>query len=308
MGIRMKKKLKKKKKIKKIKKVNTGSFASGKPIRKAGPPRRTGQLRAVKPLREVKPLRAEEKRKEGSLFGRHKSLFLIGITLAVLLMALFGAYAYVIKNYTVTTVYVEGNIHYTNEEVMNMVMEGYYGNNSLLLSLRYKDKSVRGVPFVEKMDVSVLDPHTIKIEVYEKALAGYVEDLERYRYFDKDGIIVESSDKKTTGIPMVTGLTFDHVILYEPLPVENNEIFKEILSITQLVNKYELSIDRIYFGSDSSLTLYFEDVKVALGNSSNLEEKVMELQYMLPDLKGKSGTLRMESYTEETRTTTFEPD
>ena len=43
-----------------------------------------------------------------------------------------------------------------------------------------------GVPFVEKMDVSVVDPHTIKIEVYEKALAGYVEYLGHYMYFDKD--------------------------------------------------------------------------------------------------------------------------
>ena len=34
----------------------------------------------------------------------------------------------------------------------------------------------------------------------------------------------------------------------------------------------------------------------------------MELQYMIPSLEGKSGTLRMESYTEETKTITFEPD
>ena len=172
-----------------------------------------------------------------------------------------------------------------------MVMEGHYGNNSLLLSLKYKDKSIVGVPFIEKMDVSVQDPHTIKIEVYEKALAGYVEYLERYMYFDKDGIVVESSKEKTAGIPMVTGLEFDHVILYEPLPVEDKEIFTKILSITQLVNKYNLSVDRIYFGKDDSLTLYFEEVKVALGIGDNLDE-----------------TLRMENYTEETKNISFEPD
>ena len=189
-----------------------------------------------------------------------------------------------------------------------MVMSGRYGNNSLILSLKYRDKSIEGIPFVEKMDVSVLDPHTVKIEVYEKALAGYVEYLDRYLYFDKDGIVVESSSEKTKGIPMVTGLTFDHVVLYQALPVENPEIFSEILSITQLVNKYNLIVDRIFFGSDNSLTLYFENVKAAFGNSGNLEEKVMELQYILPELTGKSGTLRMENYTEETKTITFEPD
>lgn len=239
---------------------------------------------------------------------KSKKFFIPIIFLAVLFLLFLAAYYYITANYTVTTVYVEGNVHYTDEEIMNMVMEGRYGDNSLLLSVKYKDKSIEGVPFVEKMDVSVLDPHTIKIEVYEKALAGYVEYLERYMYFDKDGIVVESSTQKTEGVPMVTGLTFDHVVLHEPLPVEDKEIFKDILSITQLVNKYQLSVDRIYFGTDGDLTLYFEGVKAALGNRDNLEEKIMELQYMLPELSGKSGTLRLENYTEETKTTTFEPD
>lgn len=230
------------------------------------------------------------------------------IPVMILLIVLSAGYYYIISNYTVTTVYVEGNVHYTNEEIMNMVMEGYYGDNSLFLSLKYKDKSISDVPFVEKMDVSVLDPHTIKIEVYEKALAGYVEYLDRYMYFDKDGIVVESSTEKTAGIPMVTGLNFDYVILYQPLPVEDADIFNDILSITQLVNKYDLSVSRIYFGSDAALTLYFENVRVALGNGTNLEEKIMKLQYMLPELEGKSGTLRMENYTEETKSITFEPD
>jgi cell division protein FtsQ len=174
--------------------------------------------------------------------------------------------------------------------------------------MKYRNKSMENIPFVEKMDISVLDPHTVKIEVYEKALAGYVEYLDRYMYFDKDGIVVESSSETTKGIPMVTGLSFDHVILYQALPVENPEIFNEILSITQLVNKYDLSVDRIYFGMDDTLTLYFDDVKAAFGAGENLEAKVMELQYILPELEGKSGTLRMENYTEETKTITFEPD
>lgn len=280
-----------KKKIKKKKKVNQ---IKNKPVKVM---RNTGTFGKRKGKRSL-----------SDSFRRHKSLFIMGFMLLVLLIALTAAYAYIVENYTVTTVYVEGNVHYTNEEIMETVMEGRYGNNSLFLSLKYKDKSIEGIPFVEKMDVTVLDPHTIKIEVYEKAVAGYVEYLERYLYFDKDGIVVESSGEKTKGIPMVTGLSFDHIILYEPLPVENREIFTEILSITQLVSKYSLSIDRIYFGSDSSLTLYFDEVRVALGSGGNLEEKIIRLQYMLPKLEGNKGTLRMESYTEDTGTITFEPD
>ena len=158
----------------------------------------------------VKEKESREKASVGEYIANHKSLLIIGSMAFMLAAALISAYVYIITNYTVTTVYVEGNVHYTNEEIMDMVMEGRYGNNSLLLSLKYKDKSIVGVPFIEKMDVSVVDPHAVKIEVYEKTLAGYVEHLERYMYFDKDGIVVESSKEKTPGIPMVTGLAFDH--------------------------------------------------------------------------------------------------
>ncbi len=249
-----------------------------------------------------------EKLSPREYMAQHKSLFVIGGMLIAFFTSLAAACFYVVTNYTVLTVYVEGNIHYTNEEIIDMVMEGRYGNNSLLLSLKYRDKGVGNIPFVEKMDISVIDPHTIKVEVYEKALAGCVEYLDKYMYFDKDGIIVESSDETTVGVPTVAGLSFDHVIVNEPLPVEDAGIFKSILSITQLVNKYNLSADRIYFGSDGSITLYFGKVRAALGSEGNLDEKIMRLQYLLPDLTGKSGVIRLENYTEDTKNITFEPD
>lgn len=267
------------------------------------------QLKAV-PARPSPKKEKKEKYGEysGSFLANHKSQFIIGLMAIVLAIGLAAAYSYLITNYTVTTIYVEGNVHYTNEEVIAMVMEGYYGNNSLLLSLKYKDRSVEGVPFVEKMDVTVLDPHTIKIEVYEKALAGYVEYLEKCMYFDKDGIVVESSDKVTAGVPMITGFQFDHVILHEPLPVEDEGIFKSVLNITQLVNKYDLTVDKIYFGSDDTLTLYFGGVRASLGSFVDLDEKIMRLQDMLPSLTDKKGTLHMENYTEDTKNISFEPE
>lgn len=256
----------------------------------------------------IEPVKRKEKISPGEYLRGHKSLFIIGGMLTAFFAAIIAVFIYIIKNYMVTTIYVEGNIHYTNEEIIDMVMEGHYGNNSLLLSLKYKDKSITDIPFIEKMDVSVIDPNTIKIEVYEKALAGYVEYLERYMYFDKDGIVVESSYEKTDGVPMVAGLKFDYVVVHERLPVEDEAVFASILNITQLVNKYNLSVDRIYFGSDGALTLYFDEVKAALGAGDNLDEKIMKLQYMLPSLVGEKGTLHMENYTEETKKTSFEPD
>lgn len=243
-----------------------------------------------------------------NFFRNHKTIFIITGSAALLLCALIAVALHFYRNYHVTTVYVEGNTHYTNEEIRDMVMDGFLGDNSAYLSLKYRDKSIDGVPFISKMDITVVDPNTIRITVYEKATAGYVEYLDQYMYFDKDGVVIEASDERTKGIPLVTGLKFDHVVVKEPLPVEDPAIFKSILDITQLVNKYNLSIDRMYFAKDGTLTLYFEDVRVSLGQPENLDEKVMHLQYILPEIQGRAGTLRMENYTEDTKNISFEPD
>ncbi|MCI9314968.1 MAG: cell division protein FtsQ [Lachnospiraceae bacterium] len=241
-------------------------------------------------------------------FGKTRRTLILSAVMLFLLTVLISGYVYIVRNYTVTTVYVEGNVHYTNEEIMEMVMGGRYGNNSLLLSLKYQDKGITDIPFIQTMDVAIEAKDTIRITVYEKALAGYVSYLGRYVYFDKDGIVVETSTEKTAGIPQVTGLKFDHVILHEPLPVEKPEIFDEVLNITQQLSKYSMSADRIYFDSGYQVTLMFGEARVAMGDSRYIDEKIMKLQYILPDLAGKKGTLDMREYSEDTKTYSFEQE
>ena len=58
---------------------------------------------------------------------------------------------------------------------------------------------MENIPFVDVMDVVVVSPDTIKIVVYEKALAGYIEFMDSYMYFDRDGYMVETSRPKCKG-------------------------------------------------------------------------------------------------------------
>ena len=235
---------------------------------------------------------------------RKKIVKLSSICLVILLLV--GLVFYINDTYTVKTVYIEGNIHYTDLEIMDMVMTGKYGKSSIYLSFVYKNKEIEDIPFVEAIEVSILSPDTIRIQVYEKALAGYVTYLDKHMYFDKDGIVVENSDIVTPGIPEVSGLEFDYIILHEPLPVEDKKIFKDILSVTQMLQKYEVSCDKLSFNSQKQMTLYMGDVKVSLGSTLNLNEKIMELPYLIPSLAGKKGTLRMENFTQENDYITFD--
>ncbi len=274
----------------------------GKKVKKKNP-----NLRLIKNGDEIpKKEKRKADRQEKIRFGKGKRMLIIGSFLAAVLVIVLGGYYYIMTHYKVTTVYVEGNIHYTNEEIIDMVMGGKYGDNSLILSMKYRDQGIDNIPFIETMDVTIESNDTIRITVYEKALAGYVSYLGRYVYFDKDGIVVETSEEETRGIPQVTGLTFDHVILYEPLPVEKPEIFDEILNITQQLSKYSLVVDKIYFDKDYQVTLLFGDVKIALGSNTDIDEKIMKLQYILPDLEGKRGTLDMRELREDMKNYSFE--
>lgn len=258
-------------------------------------------------MRIIKNNTVKKEQKEQKVrFGKVKRVTVLSVLFGTIFVTLIAVYVYIIENYTITTVYVDGNIHYTDAEVIEMVMNGKYDHNSLFLSLKYRDRDIADIPFVETMDVDIEAKDTVRITVYEKAVAGCVVYLGRYIYFDKDGIVVETSETATPGIPQVTGLSFDYVMLHETLPIENQEVFKDILNITQLLDKYSMTVDKIYFASDYQVTLIFGDVKVAMGNSNDIDEKIMKLQHMLPELEGKSGTLNMREYTEDTKMISFE--
>ena len=228
------------------------------------------------------------------------------ILLLLLVLFVGGTYYYISSVYKVTKVEVEGNEHYTDEEIKNMILQGGMSENSLFLSLKYRNKEISDIPFIESMTVEVIAPDAIEILVYEKALAGCAETLGNYVYFDREGIVVEISDEQTPGIPLVIGLRIGSFALGEALPVEDGAIFGDILSITQLLSTYEIDATKIYFDKSRNLTLYFDDARASLGEGNEVEEKLMLLKNILPSLEGKKGVLRLENYDENTKNVTFE--
>ena len=144
-----------------------------------------------------------------------------------------------------------------------------------------------------------------KIFYTEKTVVGYVEHLGYYLYFDKDGTVVESSTEQLEGVPMVSGIPLDTIVLYKPLPVENDEIFKSLLNLTQLMEKYDVQPDNIRFNNELEITLYFGEAKVLLGEKNPSDDKIFKLNNLLPELDGLEGTLHLENYDESMKNITF---
>lgn len=230
----------------------------------------------------------------------------IRLIIAIIVLCIASVIGFLLYYYKVRNIQVSGSTRYTNEEISEMVTGGFLSDNSLILSLKYRNKQITNVPFIEQMDVTVVTHDTIKITVYEKSLAGYVTYLGSNFYFGRDGTVVESSKEVVEGVPQILGLSFDHIALYEQLPVSDTDIFGRILNVTQLLSKYDLAADSIYFDSSGNMTIYFGDVRVAMGGDDYTDEKLSNVAKILPNLDGRgAGTLKMSNYTPSTKYITY---
>lgn len=211
---------------------------------------------------------------------------------AVLLLSVAGFFR-------IRQVTVIGNEYYTKEEIADFVIEDGYKRNSLYLYFKYHYTEQPQIPFIDTLEVTVDSPGSVTIRVYEKSIVAYVRYLGKNVYFDKDGVVVEISEELMDGVPLISGLSFSELTLYQTLKVEDESIFDTILDVTQLLSKYELKPDEVRFGSPGELYFQMGDVRVALGEGDHLDEKVARLKQLEPDLADKSGTLHMENYTDE---------
>lgn len=100
------------------------------------------------------------------------------------------------------------------------------------------------------------------------------------------------------------GLDFNYVVMYKKLPVKNQKILLKFW------------ISRSYLENIISRQIAFSLIRIImytfiLTKSRLISEqrttlmKIIQLQYILPNLKEKSGVLEMREYDEDTQNVTF---
>lgn len=234
---------------------------------------------------------------------RRKKRRKIGLYILLILILLIAAGVFIVMNvFTVENVVVEGNELYGSTQIENMVLNDEYSWNSLYVDLKYRFVDIGEVPFVDTMEVSLDNPHTVHIKVYEKGMLGYlyINSIGQNAYFDKDGFVVETSTEVIDGVPKITGISCEEVVLYEKLQLENSDILRDLLNLTQTLKKYNLLPDEIQYDSNMEPVLYYGTIQVKIGSEDNLSQKVVRLSIILPQLDGLSGTLHLETWTPET--------
>ena len=242
-----------------------------------------------------------EKRKQAS---RRKLILLAVLSgiLAICIGALLMVKVFVVKN-----VKVEGNELYDENLIINTVLNDEYSWNSLYVFLKYTFSDTQQLPFIDTMEITMEDPQTLHIRVYEKGLLGYlyIPAIGQNAYFDKDGIVVETSSRVIENVPRMEGLDCSTVVLYEKLPIDN-KLLKQLLTLTQTLKRAELEPDAIVYGVKNAPVLKYDNVSVNLGSMEYLTQKVERIKKILPKVSDMAGTLHLENWSEQNTNIVFE--
>jgi cell division protein FtsQ len=237
-------------------------------------------------------------------FKKRKTGVVVGIVVAVIVIGM----AFLLTSFHIDTIEVTGNKHYSEEQIQDYVLSNGYIDNTVLLMLKNKIHPVKDIPFVAKLDIEYVNAHKVTVTVYEKAMAGCVEYMNQYVYFDQDGYVLEISMTKLSDTPCITGMSFSSMELHEKLPIDDESRFKLILKLTQLIEKYELQIDSIKFTSEGEVVLGYKDIRIEVGDGSQLDEQLVDLNQMLEGLEGKKGTLDLRDFDTATKKASFKLD
>lgn len=227
------------------------------------------------------------------------------LAILVAIAALTGVFYF---GFQVQTYHVVGCDFYSEQQIVDKVVKTNTDHNTLLFYLKSKYHKEEEIPFIEKMEVEIVDRNTVNIHVYEKTMIGCIDYMGQILYFDKDGVVVESSKRKIDYVPSIVGLKYDRIVLNEPLEIEQRGLLETILNLTQLIRKYQLPIEKIVFSPTKEVTLISKDVRILLGKHKTYDEHMANLKNILPKTEGLKGVLNMTDFNQDNQTFVFKPD
>lgn len=233
---------------------------------------------------ELSPQEREERRRQGIRIRRMEILLLILGILLVLVTARFQS------------IEITGNRRYSEEEIRAMLFPGSWDTDSFYQFLKEHTREHAEYPFIESYELHWKGPLKLKVRVREKNVVAYVGFMSSRFYFDRDGMVVESTQEPLEGVPRIEGLDFGSISLHKRISVKNDRVFHDIMNLTNALSELQISCESIRYDDSLNATLNLGDIRVKLGADQDMEEKISCLREILPKLSGRRGELDLSTY------------
>ena len=208
--------------------------------------------------------------------------------------------------FRVTSVQVEGNSFYTDDEIKNMVTNVPLAKNSILAGFINTEKSTKDAAMIDSIKISRINRNTLLLQVEEKQIIGYIEYQGQCLNFDRQGIIQIIKDEPMENVPKIEGIDVKEAVQGERLSGISRTKLNTILSVGKMLEKMENKPDRLEFNDLNQLVMYYGEIEVRLGDDENMDEKINRLVGILPELEGMSGILHLENTTEDSESVVFD--
>lgn len=208
--------------------------------------------------------------------------------------------------FQIRNVKVVGNKYVSDQEVIDWVQSDELATNSVYVFCKFRFTEYNLPAAIDRIKVTLNSPWSIKVQVEEKKIVGYIIVEDDFVYFDEDGIVLEKSREWWDDVACIEGLDVTSAQRYKELPVKEEEkkIFRSLLEMSEALKEKELTPDKIVC-QDSELNLYFGSVCVNLGNE-NFAKRIAQIPPILEKLGNQKGTLHLENYGESSTTVSFE--
>ena len=190
----------------------------------------------------------------------------------------------------VTVIIFGESQRYTEQEIKEYVLNGKIYDYSPLIRLRFKYWPIEPLPFLESIAVSVDNGHVV-IRAYEKPPIGCLYTEGYYVYFNRDGEVVSSRKTNAENLPVVTGLVYTNLTMYEPFKVQDDRLFSVIMNLVYQMRKNELEVDEIRFAKDKSVSLFADGNEYKLGARDAYDIQISMIAGVEEKLRERNETL-----------------
>lgn len=197
--------------------------------------------------------------------------------------------------FSISTIEVEGLHQFEKEKICEMA-DLKEGSNLFWFLLSGAESKLTKSAYIDQCKISFSLPGKVRLTIKERYVCGYVPYMNRYLCIDEYGRVLESVEKCEKNLPIVTGLIFSEFRVGEKLQVENPESFDIVVTVAQLISKYELlgNILQLNVSDPERITARVKQVDVILGTIDNIDEKIRTMSSVMEQIPDTDrGTLNL---------------
>jgi len=235
-------------------------------------------------------------KKQRQILKKKKRIKLMLKFTALLIIIIAGIiFALVSPIFNIKEINVSNNNQINTETIISLSQLNL-GQNILKFNKNKVNKNIKTNAYIESVEIKRKLPNKVQIQIEERKQEYNVEFLNGYAYINNQGYILQISEEKQS-LPTIQGISTpdEQIVEGNRLNSEDLEKLEVIIQIMNICKNYELDskITNIDISTKDEYTLYLEEEKktIYLGDKSNLSNKMLYVQVIIEENRGKEGAI-----------------